>query len=81
MPKEKGRGFLELYLIKVNLLLFRESTICSSVSLVMTFLWGWILKSKILGQKSTYLHTQRKQFYFVNKMYDSSSKIGHDFSK
>ena len=35
----------------------------------------------LVRNQHTYLHTQSKQLYFVNKMYDSSSKMGHDFSK
>ena len=39
----------------------------------------WVLKSKIFGQKLTYLHTQRKPLCFVNLT--GSSKIGYAFRK
>ena len=42
---------------------------------------GFVLKSKIFGQKPTNTLTQRKPLYFVNPSSDDSLKIGHDFRK
>jgi hypothetical protein len=38
----------------------------------------WWVKIRFLTKNQ---HPQRKQFYFVNPMSVSSSKIGHDFKK